>query len=502
MGSTQTWKRLLAEFIGTFLLIVIGAGVVAYAARYLPGVNNTLITALAFGGVMAFIVYVFGKISGGHVNPAVSLGFALTGRMSWGLMIGYWIAQLLGALAGAGILYYIFGRESGAGMSTGVFVGIDNWKAVLIETLLTFMLVFGFLYISKQWQSSLLAGVVVGTIVAFNFMFAGPLTGGSANPARSFGPAAVIGNFSSFWVFLLGPLIGAILASIVYSIITVSAWKPALTEDGKEVRDKCCRRILEKEVPMLDNCGNPVIDTCTGKPVFYKKHKIEIKNKDTFTTSHNHLKDKMKEHGDSGNDMFSHHTIEDFKGVGPVSDAHGSQLESYKDKLSEMGLIKDEKFQFIDFALLIDKLALGSAVTSSIEVQQEDIFTEKKVAFTGDTEGGLESQDVFRETQEVREVDVTSTPSRVTRSNTLNGNGLNGNGINDVTRSTNKPIFTSTKTQLNDVNLNATKAQDFSPAKFSMSTADMNSSTTAGRTVFQSPTSLSRAISGSRLTVN
>jgi MIP family channel proteins len=221
------WEKFLAEFVGTFTLVFIGCGVAALtyqATRPKAGTdgfgekNASLIaTAIAFGVALMVIVYMWASISGAHVNPAVSLGFALTDQMSYGTMGYYWIAQVLGAIAGAALLAYLIGTESGLGASVGSLTNTFPWKAVIVETIITFLLVSAIFAVTSNSSYAIVAGLVIGIALLMGVIFAGPLTGGSANPARTLGPALFTKNMGSFWIYLIGPFLGAILAALLYA---------------------------------------------------------------------------------------------------------------------------------------------------------------------------------------------------------------------------------------------------------------------------------------------
>lgn len=333
MGEKQMWKRLIAEFIGTFLFVLIGAGAVAYFASRTT--EYTINTALAFGGIMIVIAYLFGCLSGGHVNPAVSLGVALVGRMSWGDMLLYWIVQILGGLLAAALIYWIFGSANNAGASIGSLTFENAWKAVAVEALITMILVLGFLCLSKNWKLSLVSGLALGAILTINFIFAGNLTGASANPARSFGPALFSGNMGTFWIYLVGPLIGAIVAAIVYSIFHYSSYSPALDANGNPMMTQCCDPIVEKEVQAKDNCGNKIVDK-NGCPVMYKKRKIDTsKGSYKFGDKKDKLKAKLGQSKHTTKlfaDAFLSPSAEELQQVGPTSNALMKDLP-YKEAL-------------------------------------------------------------------------------------------------------------------------------------------------------------------------
>lgn len=206
----------ITEFIGTFLLVLIGAGM----AAMMGGASNANVaTALAFGLVLVVLVYSFALMSGANFNPAVSLGLAMDGRMSYGKMGGYWIAQFLGGIAAAALLLYFLGRESGLGATVGLFTKSAPWKAILIEAIITFILVFTVLAVTANGNYSAVGGIVIGLALFIAVLFAFYLTGGSANPARSFGPALFTNNLSTVWIYFVGPFLGAIVAALVYKFL-------------------------------------------------------------------------------------------------------------------------------------------------------------------------------------------------------------------------------------------------------------------------------------------
>ncbi len=223
-------KKCIAEFIGTFTLVLIGCG-----TAMLTGCDHWggyMLTAFAFGLTIVGMAYAVGNISGCHINPAVSLGCLLSGRMSAKDFISYVIAQCLGAFAGAEVLSLIFHMSdkpdlTGGYGSNGLGGVNDNIGAgLIVEVLLTFIFVFVILGVTSPKQShGSFGGVVIGfTLVLVHILGIG-FTGTSVNPARSLGPAiaAAIGGNSSpledVWVFIVAPLVGAALAAIVYKVL-------------------------------------------------------------------------------------------------------------------------------------------------------------------------------------------------------------------------------------------------------------------------------------------
>lgn len=225
-------KKYIAEFIGTFTLVFIGCGtamLVGCDASYGCGY---LLTALAFGLTIVGMAYCVGNISGCHINPAVSLGVLMSGGMKAADFCGYVIAQCLGALAGSGLLALIFNMggliDMTGGYGTNGLAGVNNSvvAGLLVECVLTFIFVLTILGVtSKKANHGSFAGVVIGfTLVLVHILGIG-LTGTSVNPARSIGPAivaAISGNsepIAAVWVFIVGPLVGAAIAALVYKFL-------------------------------------------------------------------------------------------------------------------------------------------------------------------------------------------------------------------------------------------------------------------------------------------
>lgn len=268
------WKPLLSEFLGTFTLVFIGGSAVALTAA--QG-GSLLVSALAFGLALMAVIYLWGSYSGAHVNPAVSFGFAVAGQMSWGLMLAYWIAQLLGGLTAAGLLVYFFGNATGAGASVGSFTTTDVWKALMLEGLLTFLLVLAYLSIYRNPFLALISGLVIGLVLTFAILVGGSFTGASLNPARSLGPAIFSNNLGSLWIYIIGPLLGGLLAALVYKLfVTDFTCCDKLDECGNKITDECGRVIKECKRPVLDSCGNPVSD-CSGSQTYETYIKKEKK---------------------------------------------------------------------------------------------------------------------------------------------------------------------------------------------------------------------------------
>lgn len=225
-------KKYIAEFIGTFTLVLIGCGTAMLVGCDAANGCGYILTAFAFGLTIVGMAYCVGNISGCHINPAVSLGVLMSGGMSASDFIGYVIAQCLGAFAGSGVLALIWSlggvedKTGGFGSNGLAGVGDNALAGLLVELLLTFIFVLTILGVtSKKANHGSFGGLVIGfTLVLVHILGIG-LTGTSVNPARSFGPAliaAISGNMTpiaQLWVFIVGPLAGAALAALCYKYL-------------------------------------------------------------------------------------------------------------------------------------------------------------------------------------------------------------------------------------------------------------------------------------------
>lgn len=220
-------KKYLCELIGTLVLVLFGCGSAAIAGQTL----GTLGIAFAFGLSIIAMAYVIGNVSGCHINPAVSLGMLIDGRMSATEFIGYIVSQCIGAIIAAALLMFLINSADLGGVAvTGLgangfgeasAIGINMTGALVTEIILTFVFVFTVLGVTASEKTANVAGIVIGLTLAFVHIMGIPITGTSVNPARSLGPALLLGGqaLSQVWVFIVGPLIGAILAALIYKFI-------------------------------------------------------------------------------------------------------------------------------------------------------------------------------------------------------------------------------------------------------------------------------------------
>ncbi len=202
-------KNLVAEFIGTFALIFIGAGALAIGSANLVGV------ALAHGLVIVTFAYAYGHISGTHINPAVTLGLLIAGEIEFVAAIGYWIVQFLGGILGAILLNALLPNPGDLGV-TILAEGVTPVQGLVIEIVLTFFLVNTIFNTAVSGKVGSFAGLAIGLTLVLCILMGGPLTRASLNPARTLGPAIVSGNYADIWLYFLGPCVGAILAALLY----------------------------------------------------------------------------------------------------------------------------------------------------------------------------------------------------------------------------------------------------------------------------------------------
>jgi aquaporin Z len=214
---TEEWRRLFSEILGTFLLVLAGAGGAVVEAVSHGAISRTAAVTAPGLTVMAVILFM-GAVGGAHLNPAVSIMFWLRGDFPSRRVPGYIIAQLLGATLACLFLSAVFGKVGMLG-ATEPGPGVHPWQAFLIELALTAGLVSTILGTASKAQNvGAIAAVGVGGYIVLAGLWSSPISGASMNPARSFGPDLVLGNFANYWVYLAGPLAGGLLA-LVFALI-------------------------------------------------------------------------------------------------------------------------------------------------------------------------------------------------------------------------------------------------------------------------------------------
>jgi MIP family channel proteins len=223
--SNRIAPKLLAEFIGTFSFVFIGAGAAAVVG---DGVGLPGIAAVAFAHGLAIMAFAFayGPVSGGHMNPAVTIGVLAAGAMSAGEAVGYIVSQLIGGVAGALLLRVVLGgAETGLGtpaLAHNLALGattltITPAAGFMIEAVLAFFLVTVVLSTAVAGRAGNLAPLAIGMTLTLNIIMGGALTGAPFNPARALGPMVATGNFSDAWLYVTAPLVGAIVAAILHT---------------------------------------------------------------------------------------------------------------------------------------------------------------------------------------------------------------------------------------------------------------------------------------------
>lgn len=224
-------KKYIAEFIGTGVLVVGGCGTAVAVNTVTHGFGGPTPTAatiiaisLAFGLSIVAMAYSIGNVSGCHINPAVSLGMLVSGKMSVKDFFGYIIAQFLGATAGAAGLWLVFGSNQSLGANgyaQASALGINALSAGIVEVVLTFIFVLLILGVTSKAENGKIAGLVIGLTLVFVHLIGIAFTGTSVNPARSFGPAILQGGVAlrQLYVFIIAPLVGAVIAGLVHKFV-------------------------------------------------------------------------------------------------------------------------------------------------------------------------------------------------------------------------------------------------------------------------------------------
>ncbi len=221
-------KKLICEFIGTAVLVIFGCGTAMTVGCNAENGCGYILTALAFGLVIVAMAYSIGNVSGCHINPAVSIGMLVCGKMSFTDFIGYIIAQFLGAIAGAGVLRGVFSmanlEDKTGALGSNALANGSLGASIIIEIILTFVFVLAILGVTSKIENGAVSGIVIGLTLTLVHILGIGLTGTSVNPARSFGPALIAGGeaLANSWVFIIAPLVGGILAALVYRFVLAS----------------------------------------------------------------------------------------------------------------------------------------------------------------------------------------------------------------------------------------------------------------------------------------
>ena len=226
--SVENLRALVAEAIGTFALVFAGCGAIMVDAK--TNALGHVGVAITFGLVIMFGIYAVGHISGAHFNPSVTFAFALSRHFPWTRALGYWGAQLVGAIAAAALLRGSLGNiaDVGATLPSG-----SQGQSFLWELVLTFFLMFVIMAVATDTRAvGEAAAIAVGGTVGLDAMFGGPISGASMNPARSAGPALVSGNLHALWLYIVAPLCGATLAALAYQFVRAEQTRPAAVTES------------------------------------------------------------------------------------------------------------------------------------------------------------------------------------------------------------------------------------------------------------------------------
>jgi MIP family channel proteins len=221
----------IAEFVAAFCLVFAGCGAIV-----IDTVSHGQIThvgvAMVFGLTITVMIYATGHISGAHINPAVTLAFALTRHFPLARVPLYWLAQIVGGIGAALVLRGMFGNVSHLG--TTLPAGSDG-QSFLMELVLTFILMFVIMAVATDDRAvGQAAAIAIGGTVLLDAMFGGPISGASMNPARSLGPAISSGTFDHLWVYIVGPVVGALLGAFVYEAVRGETPHIGLTQSEED----------------------------------------------------------------------------------------------------------------------------------------------------------------------------------------------------------------------------------------------------------------------------
>jgi aquaporin Z len=244
------WRSLFAEGLGTALLVFFAVGTATLTFGFkVTGTSESagvVMTALAFGLVLLVLVYAIGPISGCHINPAVTMGFLVARRITLTDAAGYWVAQVVGGIAGAAALFGIFHTTPGYHTGT-IGLGTDGYGdhsiihanaggAFVAEVVLTFLFVFVILAVTRRASNALVAGLVIGLALTLVHLIGIPIDGTSVNPARSIGPALFVGGdaLRQLWVFIVAPLVGGTVAALIYAVLYPEGEKEASVAPAPE----------------------------------------------------------------------------------------------------------------------------------------------------------------------------------------------------------------------------------------------------------------------------
>jgi aquaporin Z len=216
MSPLEALRKSLAEFLGTFAMVFAGTGAIVINAES-GGAITHLGVALTFGLIVLAMIYTLGDVSGAHMNPAVTLAFAAAGLFPFASVLPYLAAQLSGALLASLTLHFLFPQNATLGATLPAGLPMQSF---VLEIILSAILMFVILNVSHgAKEKGITAGIVVGSVIALEALFAGPICGASMNPARSLAPAIVSGNLQHLWIYLVGPVMGMIVVIPLFRLL-------------------------------------------------------------------------------------------------------------------------------------------------------------------------------------------------------------------------------------------------------------------------------------------
>ena len=221
-GEHQVWQRYFAEFIGTFALVFVGCGAVI-ANHYSQGAITHVGISVAFGAVVAAMIFSLGPVSAAHFNPAVTLGFAVAGRFGWRFVIPYWIMQTLGAIAASGAHALLMPATSTDAVHFGATSSLLlPFQALGLEVVFTIFLMLVIMAVATDRRvPGVVPALAIGMAVTMGALAGGPFTGASMNPARSLGPALWAGGlpYDQLWIYFVGPMLGSSSAALIFELL-------------------------------------------------------------------------------------------------------------------------------------------------------------------------------------------------------------------------------------------------------------------------------------------
>jgi MIP family channel proteins len=236
--ATNLPRVVISEFIGTFFLVFAGTATAVAASINLPIAGlpaDSLTVALSFGLMLIALVFSLGHISGAHFNPAVTIALTLVRKFPLKYLPIYIIAQLGGAVMAALTVLFAYGHTAKSVASLGATLpakGVNGWRVLAIEAIVTFLLMLVIMAIATDKRSpKAAAGTAIGFTLTVGILIAGPLTGGALNPARALGPMVISGKTTDFWAYIAGPVVGAVIAAVLYTTLLVGAEEPSEAED-------------------------------------------------------------------------------------------------------------------------------------------------------------------------------------------------------------------------------------------------------------------------------